>query len=209
MTEKSASAELPNRKRGRIIFLSIVGIYAFTLSVAWIWSANTDKFQITETSNKGNLIQPPRPVSLDDSIELEGFAAEDTLRRIWTLVYVTDNSCDARCQDRLYRLRQTRLALGPQRLDRVQGLFLHNGEFSAETQAVLERDHHGLMIHQLSQTKRIHAALTELYGSDYANLGYIYVVDPFGNLMMQYDGETSAYSIKKDLKHLLKVSRAG
>lgn len=200
----------PNtRNRGRLILLAIIGIYASTLTVAWVWSSNTEKFTITETSNKGNLIQPARPISLDDSIELEGFAAEDALRRIWTLVYVTDNSCDEVCQDRLYRLRQTRLALGPQRLDRVQGLFLHRGDFSPETQAVLTRDHHGLMIHDLANTQRISTTLTELYGPDFATLGYIYVVDPFGNLMMQYDGDTSAYSIKKDLKHLLKVSRAG
>jgi hypothetical protein len=205
----SSSENAPNQKRGRLIFLTIVGIYAVTLSVAWIWSQNTDRFEITETTNKGTLIEPPRPISLDDSIELEGFAAEDTLRRIWTLIYVTDNRCDTVCLDRLYKLRQTRLALGPQRMDRVQGLFLHNGEFAAETQAVLEADHNGLMIHQLADTNRIRNALTELYGEGFETLGHIYLVDPFGNLMMQYDGDTSPYAIKKDLKHLLKVSRAG
>lgn len=207
MTETTNNPK--QQKKGRRVFLSIVGIYAITLTVAWVWSQNTDTFAIEETSNKGNLIEPPRPVSLDDSIELEGFAAEDALRRIWTIIYVTDTSCDTVCLDRLYKLRQTRLALGPQRMDRVQGLFLHNGEFGLETQAVLERDHNGLMIHQLADTNRIRTALTELYGEGFEGLGHIYVVDPFGNLMMQYDGDTSPYAIKKDLKHLLKVSRAG
>lgn len=207
MTEQTQKPT--QQKRGRLIFLTIVGIYAITLSVAWIWSQNTDVFAIEETTNKGNLIDPPRPVSLDDSIELDGFAAEDTLRRIWTIIYVTDTTCDEVCLDRLYKLRQTRLALGPQRMDRVQGLFLHNGEFSDATKAVLERDHNGLMIHQLSETNRLRNAFNELYGSGFERLGYIYLVDPFGNLMMQYSGDTSPYAIKKDLKHLLKVSRAG
>ena len=202
-------SDAQKQRKGRFTFLSIVGIYAITLSVAWVWSQNTDVFQITETSNKGTLIEPPRPISLDDSIELEGFAAEDTLRRIWTLIYVTNDQCDTVCLDRLYKLRQTRLALGPQRMDRVQGLFLHRGEFAADTQAVLERDHNGLMIYDIAETNRIRGALTELHGENFASKGYIYVVDPFGNLMMQYDGDTSPYAIKKDLKHLLKVSRAG
>lgn len=197
------------QKKGRFTFLSIVGIYAITLSAAWIWVQNTDRFHIESTTNNGNLIQPPFPVSLDDGIELDGFAAEDALRRIWTLVYVTGNQCDVVCLDRLYKLRQTRLALGPQRMERVQGLFLHRGDFSAETAATLAEQHQGLLVKDLAHTRRISEALAALYGSDYASLGHIYLIDPFGNLMMQYDGDSSPYAIKKDLKHLLKVSRAG
>lgn len=198
-----------NQTRGRIILLVIIGIFAIPLAAAWIWSANTDQVKPAGTTNKGTLIDPPRPISLDDSIELEGFAAEDTLRRIWTLIYVANNDCDSRCQDRVYRLRQVRMALGPQRMDRVQGLLLNRGPFSESTQAFLEKEHFGLMVEDLNNTQRINDALTELFGAEFESLGHIYLVDPFGNLMMQYDGETSAYSIKADLKRLLKVSRAG
>lgn len=206
MTDNTAKAA---QNRGRITLLIIIGIFAIPLATAWIWSANTDQIKPSGTTNKGTLIEPPRPISLDDSIELEGFAAEDTLRRIWTLIYVANNDCNSACQDRLYRLRQVRMALGPQRMDRVQGLLLNRGEFSPSTQAVLEKDHYGLMIEDLDNTQRITGALTELFGAEFETLGHIYLVDPFGNLMMYYPGETSAYSIKADLKRLLKVSRAG
>jgi len=205
MTKQST----PSQNKGRITLLIIIGIFAIPLAVAWIWSANTDQFQPSGTTNKGTLIEPPRPISLDDSIELAGFAAEDPLRRIWTLIYVANQDCDSQCQDRIYRLRQVRMALGPQRMDRVQGLLLNRGPLSAATQAVLDKDHQGLMVADLNQTQRINNALNDLFGSEFEQLGQIYLVDPFGNLMMYYSGEASAYSIKADLKRLLKVSRAG
>lgn len=205
MTKQST----PSQNKGRITLLIIIGIFAIPLALAWIWSANTDQFQPSGTTNKGTLIEPPRPISLDDSIELAGFAAEDQLRRIWTLIYVANQDCDSQCQDRIYRLRQVRMALGPQRMDRVQGLLLNRGPLSAATQAVLEKDHQGLMVADLNQTQRINNALNDLFGSEFEQLGQIYLVDPFGNLMMYYSGEASAYSIKADLKRLLKVSRAG
>ena len=37
----------------------------------------------------------------------------------------------------------------------------------------------------------------------------IYLIDPFGNLMMRFSPELSPKSMLKDVKHLLKVSRIG
>ncbi len=39
--------------------------------------------------------------------------------------------------------------------------------------------------------------------------GMLFLIDPLGNLMMQYDSEFNTYKVKDDLMHLLKISQIG
>ncbi|MEN8261544.1 MAG: hypothetical protein ABFS02_13370, partial [Pseudomonadota bacterium] len=39
--------------------------------------------------------------------------------------------------------------------------------------------------------------------------GALFIMDPFGNLMMRYPPGFDPYGVKKDLSHLLRVSQIG
>ena len=49
------------------------------------------------------------------------------LQKKWTLVFFTENDCDKTCQEKLYKLRQIRLAIGKDREKVERLLVVNNG----------------------------------------------------------------------------------
>ena len=39
--------------------------------------------------------------------------------------------------------------------------------------------------------------------------GMLFLIDPLGNLMMQYEAGFNTYKVKDDLMHLLRISQIG
>lgn len=134
----------------------------------------------TGSTAHGELISPPRPL------------AGDLWHDKWTLVYVGDGRCDGQCRAALVLMRQTRLALNAD-MSRVQRVFLATGNCC--DRAYLDEQHPGLIV-----------ALAD----NEADAGYIYIVDPLGNLMMRHAPEAPpAKGLLEDLRRLLKLSHIG
>lgn len=111
----------------------------------------------------------------------------------WYLVAQPEKACEAECQELLYGLNQTYVALGKLQ-KRVE-----TKVFSAE----------------VDLTKFPKLQNTDL-SSDSLSSRFIYVVDPFGKVVLQYPVSadrdqtiTSSKAILADLKKLLKYSRVG
>jgi cytochrome oxidase Cu insertion factor (SCO1/SenC/PrrC family) len=159
------------------------------------------------TTNQGDLITPP--VTLPE-IELPGVAdqklAADALRGKWTMVFIGDGACDARCREALTLMRQTRLALGDD-MPRVQRLFLITGNCC--DQAYLDTEHSGLLLGRIDNPAG--QTLLQIFPerAAAAQAGRIYLVDPLGNLMMKYESDAPQKGLLTDLKKLLKLSHIG
>ncbi|EKE77495.1 hypothetical protein [Gallaecimonas xiamenensis] len=136
------------------------------------------------TVNKGELINPP--------LSAQALFEDDHL---WRLVYVMPASCQAACQESLYILGQTHLALGKE-MDRVQPLVLGK----APTQVT---DYPGLAFKGGAATAPLQP-------------GQLYIADPRGFVMLRYlpvqDRQQSlrlGKDMLTDLKKLLKQSQIG
>lgn len=185
----------------------VAAIFLVPLALAFFLYYGSGGWRPAGTTNRGELIQPVRPLP---EVELltpsgEAFAASNW-RGKWTLLYVGDGRCDTRCREALTLMRQTRLALN-QDMNRVQRVFLATANCCE--QSYLDAEHAGLLIARLDVPQA--APLSELLAQTGVGggAGMIYVVDPLGNLMMRHAPGVPPKGLLEDLKKLLKLSHIG
>ena len=188
------------RRRGRQVLLIIAGIFllpviaAFVMYYGGVWRPSG-------SSNKGELIQPARPLEFAGLKHADGSPADPALfTGKWTLIYVGDGACDADCRQALVFGRQSRLALNNE-MTRVQRVFLATGNccaqdyFSAEQPGLIALDASGAQ------------ALLAQFPAN--RQGALFIVDPLGNLMMRHEAAGTSKTLLTDLKKLLKLSHIG
>lgn len=197
------------RRKSRIKLLLIIAIFAIPLILATVYLkvVRVSGAQLGDSS-QGQLIRPAVPLteftlqSTDDVFDLE------SMYGIWTFLYMPDGECQDTCKLNLYHMRQVRLSLN-QRMDRVQRVVL--AQTADQLFPALLTEHPGLTVargsveEQALLRDQIHAAEGEMDALQDA----IYVIDPFGNVMMRFPADLPPKSMLKDIKHLLKVSRIG
>jgi hypothetical protein len=142
------------------------------------------KWDVGSTSNYGELL-PPKP--------LTGRPFE-RLRGKWLLVTIDASACDAWCEKKLYYLRQIRRAQGKD-MERVERLWL-----------VTDAGRPSTALAQAIEGTVIEPA-PELAAFPGRPVDHLYVVDPFGNLMMRYPRDPDPSKMLKDLQRLLRVAK--
>ena len=214
-------------KAARKRFLLILACFGIPLVLAIIW------LQVVRTqggtwgnTSRGELIHPALPLeafSLNQFIvKNEGDTPEeayrepgeaftvDGFRKIWSLVYLPVGECGEVCEKNYYHMRQVRLALN-NRMSRVQRVTVLQSPDQLGDELLAE--HLGLRVLSGDDEKvatlrnQIINAETERKMEKLPDA--IYVVDPFGNVMMRFPPDLDPGKMLKDLKHLLKVSRIG
>ncbi|HEV8646015.1 MAG TPA: cytochrome C oxidase subunit I [Burkholderiales bacterium] len=122
----------------------------------------------------------------------------DELRGKWVLLMVDLGGCDEYCQSKLYVLRQIRLTQGKNR-DRIERLWLIPDGVRPATAVEL----------QYPGTRQLVVdadAVLRLLPTPRSARDHIYVVDPFGNLMMRFPRDADPQRMKKDITKLVTVS---
>ncbi|HEX7114077.1 MAG TPA: hypothetical protein VF193_03000 [Steroidobacter sp.] len=202
----SVQGEAERASSRRQIWVLVVLFFA-PLALAFFLYYGLDGWRPPGSTNYGTLIHPARPLPEVTLPMAKGgtFERKDWEGK-WTIVYIGDGACDARCREALTLMRQTRLALGDD-MPRVQRAFLVTGNCCDH--AYLEREHAGLIT--LSVEGRSGEELLSAFPQDapVREAGRIYIVDPLGNLMMSYDPGVPDKGLLKDLERLLKLSHIG
>ena len=172
----------PKAKIGLIFLVCAAPIVLGTLAWRFHWGTPA-------TANYGELL-PPRT--------LEGGAFQG-LRGKWLLVTFDPAACDARCEKKLFVVRQVRRAqgAGAERMERLW-LVTDGGKPRPELLAAIEGSH--------VEPARSAGDLAAFPGEPRE---HIYVVDPLGNVMMRYPADPDPARMIKDFERLLKVSRIG
>jgi cytochrome oxidase Cu insertion factor (SCO1/SenC/PrrC family) len=195
-------------KRG--ITLTLLGLLFFgPMLFATFLYFKADAFNI-KLGNTGELINPSLHLS---KLKLEDFEHQplqiDTLKGKWWLVYLSPEQCYNACHDILFNMRQIKTALGRE-TDRVERLVL----------APKDRTNAPLIEFIESNYPDIKRALilNEDYDQyfaplgdpkDRAALGELVIIDPKGQIVLYYDGDTPPKGILTDLRRLLKISQIG
>ena len=138
-----------------------------------------------------------------------GATQSDFLRHKWTLLFVGDGACDARCRKALYDTRQIRIALDRD-LTRVQRVFIATGICC--DQEFLRREHPDLIVaHAGAAAAPLLDALAAAVATPPASggTGRIYLIDPLGNLVTSYAPDAPAKGLLEDIKRLLRLSQIG
>ena len=132
-----------------------------------------------QASNYGELI-PPTPVP-----------ALSDLRGKWVLVTFDPGACDARCEEKLYYLRQVRRAQERTWIASSASGCLPTGKAARGDSA-------------RHQGTRFAAFPPDGFPGNVRE--HIYVVDPLGNLMLRFPRDPDPSGMVKDLQRLLKYS---
>lgn len=191
-------------KRGRrmALLLFAIGFGPMIFATAMYY---TGWFNPAQRSNHGELVTPAVPVaelnlSRADGDPLESRFGPELEDPEWLMLVVAER-CGDNCEQLLYLARQVNVALGKNanRVSRAAWLESLPDDLAARWDSeypAMERLSHG-------------GGRSWPEAVDPAQGPRLLLVDPFGNIMMQFDQDNTGKEILEDLKHLLKLSQIG
>lgn len=187
-----------------IIILALMTAIPF--SIAWYLTKNPD-FQ-PRAINKGELIVPVLTTERSDLLGVDDFSVENIkeLEGHWVILNIIPNQeCNQLCIDAIHATKQLRLMLNKD-LPRVRrAVIVVQGIQEESFQSWWDADD------RLLKVKPSPALLAEIKQKVATELtdGMLILMDPLGNLMMQYKSGFDPYAVKSDLKKLLRISQIG
>lgn len=149
-------------------------------------------------TNYGTLL----PVTPLESVSVattqgEPFRISD-LRGQWAFVMVDESACDARCRAKLYLMRQIRLTQGKDqgRIERVWVI-----EDGRKPDAALSSEYAGTI-----EVLAANGEFSAMLPAEGSPRDHVYMLDPFGNLMMRFPRDPDLTKVKRDVNRLMKAS---
>lgn len=185
-----ATAPKPRRREFWWILALCVAPVAGSYALYYGWKPSSFR-------NYGELVGP---TAVEEKAG-PGAAPLAPLKGRWVLVMVDSADCGPACQAKLWQMRQVRLTQGKE-MERVERAWLVDDGGSPN--AALLREYAGTLVVQAPSP-----ALLGLFAAPSSARDHLYVIDPLGNLMMRFPRDADPQRIRKDLGHLLKVSRIG
>lgn len=192
-----------NEKKSKKTQLLLLAVFVGPLLLAIVLFSLREWLPIAEPTANGTLIHPAQPIA-DIHVDLQDgkVVSLDHFREKWSYIAYFPEQCSLDCEAALFKLRQVISA---------------SGRFSTRVQYVLfgtnkSQDEHNTLVfarHPKLTIGRLKELSTEAEGKKPLQPGYIYLVDPNGNLMMQYDREATSKGMLKDIKKLLRISNIG
>jgi len=155
-------------------------------------------------------IRPDSTVNYGELIEVKAIQGTGTnlvdntifrsrqLKGKWSLLTIDSGVCDHYCLEKLYLMRQVRLAQHTEK-DRVERVWLINDDHQPDPEVVSQYEGTRLVLAKGSD-------LLQEFPYVSSQLDHIYVIDPMGNLMMRYSSNAEPKKMVDDIKRLLKLS---
>jgi len=203
---------MENKKgNGRKQLVLLMAFFAAPIILAIIMYNNMPEGGPSETKNYGDLVTPARPLT---DVVLQTETGKEfkfsEMNKTWVMVYVGEADCNKSCADALYKMRQSRLAQRGEHM-RIKRLYISTSGKAKESLKKVLVEHPGLEVVHGNMTA-IDSVLKqfELENKEAAKSAKrLYLVDPFGNLMMSYENGFDAKGLIEDVTLLLKISRIG
>ena len=196
---------------GRKQLILLIAFFVAPIIIAIVMYNLVPEGGPTKTKNHGDLVVPARPLT-DVALQLESgkdYKFSD-MNKTWVMIYIGSADCDKTCAEVLYKMRQSRLAQRGEHL-RIKRLYISTSGKAKPSLLKILKDHSGLeVVH--GNASAVAAVLKQFQLENKAaakSANRLYLVDPFGNLMMSYENGFDAKGLIKDMTLLLKVSRIG
>lgn len=190
------------QRKGRFTLMMLVLVFA--LPVAGVALLHMLDWR-PGGSSYGELLQPPRALAFPALTTAAGtpFAAPEWQRK-WHMVYVSTGPCTSQCRSELHGMRQLHASLAKQ-IDRIERVWIVAGTPPAQDLNTIRHEYPDLVVLPGADALARQFGL----GSPADNAGYVYLVDPLGNLMMRYPRGADPYGMRKDLMRVLTYSWTG
>ncbi len=116
----------------------------------------------------------------------------------WVLLTVDSGNCDQACQSKLYYMRQVRTMQHKEK-ERVHRLWLVDDNVTVDDSLLDEYE--GTLVVNAKDSELLDQIPTRETQRD-----HIYLIDPYGNLMMRFPEQLEPKKMSEDIKRLLQVS---
>lgn len=205
MNEQNKPLNKQQKKNNRTIII-IFAMSIIPFCIAWYLSSNAT--WMGGGTNNGRLITPPITTEFNQFSGYDDFSTENLkeIKGHWIIVNVIpQNSCAEVCKDAIHKTKQLRLMMNKD-LTRVRRLVFVNTEIKpADSQSWWAEDKRLL---RLNLSSEILEKLNKARKTGIPD-GMLFLMDPLGNIMMQYEPGFDPYKVKSDLRKLLKISQIG
>lgn len=189
----SASAARQRRTRWQLVAIFAISAAPVVLGTLTFWY-----WRDAGQTNYGQLLAP-KQVELT-GIDLSGRAMSlSESKGKWRYVILDSAGCDENCRRKLLYTRQIRIATGrdQERVERVWAL--EGGGVPNQEIAGLIDDARLIRLNRDDEA--------DAFGAVSEHRDFIYLVDPYGNLMMRYSSDPDPRRMIKDLQRLLKYTK--
>ena len=115
---------LSQKNKGKLTLIGIFLLFFIPIIASWYLVFYTDFMQDSQGIQHGTLVSPVVSIGSIKAKEISTMSEVEITKK-WVLVFIQNNVCDESCNERLYQLRQIRLALGEDR-DKVDRLVIFN-----------------------------------------------------------------------------------
>ena len=190
---------------GKKSFLWLITVFVAPILLGTLLFFNLEKLGFEKGSvNYGILVQPAQPTKPEDLKQDDSPAVvEDVLTKKWTMLYIENidnDACDDFCKARLRTIKRVRLLMNEQ-MRRVRTVLVSNNKV---IKSISTKDNPDLVITEVTSGSGFLKQFPEQQQKP------IYLIDPFGNLMMYYpQPEPDLKKMIKDIRRLLKYSHLG
>jgi hypothetical protein len=195
--EQTAAADA-QRRSGRFQALFILAVCAApTLAAYFAFYVWPPQGRV----NYGELIEPRPVAQLVRGTESAGAFSLADLAGQWVMVQFDDGECADACRQKLFSMRQSRLAQGRE-ADRIARVWV-------VTDGGTPAPELGRLTEDVRLVRGAGAQAMAGFAAPESVRDHVFLVDPLGNLMLRFPRDADPRRMMKDLQRLLKVSRAG
>ncbi|KMW46344.1 cytochrome C oxidase subunit I [Ralstonia insidiosa] len=192
-------------RRGRLTMLFLLLVCASPVIASYL-----AYYVFTPAGGKaayGALVEPQRPIPTGLMVQDEHGAEVPlaSLKGKWLMVSVDNSACDDNCARKLFTMRQLRIGQGPDR-DRIVPVWLvtDRGAIDPRLMKAYNDDYAAARFLRAPELPKDWLTDGKTPATD-----HIFLVDPQGNLMMQFPKDPDPKKVRGDLTRLLKYSRIG
>jgi hypothetical protein len=194
------------KNKNHLLILAIFGMSIIPFLIAWGLKENPEL--VKGRTNIGQLITPPVTIERSDLTGFDKFSADNMaeLSGRWLIVNVIpDNDCNESCIEAIHKTKQLQLMLNKE-LTRTRRVALVLKDVAPEIASKWWQNDAVLL--RVKPNDAAAKKIAEIRQGDIPD-GMLFLMDPLGNLMMQYEPGFDPYGVKTDLMHLLRISQIG
>ena len=187
--------------KGRLALVAIALMFFVPIFVSWYLVFFSDYKDGIKTVNNGVLISPIINLS---NLDMKSFSDDKIYSqdRTWILAFLIKQDCNKLCQENLYQIRQIRLAIGKDQ-DKLERLVLSKASLDWDN---YKKEYPGQKYIDSSMIN-FDRIVSAFKSNPELKADSIYLIDPYGNLMMQYKNGTEPTGIIKDIERLIRNAR--
>ncbi len=198
-----------NRSRRPLILIFLLSLAPVVAAVLVYFNP---EWRPTDSVNYGTLVQPQRPMPAADALQLTTLDGKpfdlNSMKGKWVLATADVAECPESCARKLFVLRNSHASQG-KNVERLSRIWFITDDAEVP-EKVLEAYKGAVMVRV--KPEQLQRFLTTPSGAATAAEGLaqpMWIIDPLGNLIMQYDVDADPIGVRKDISKLIFNSRIG